>query len=125
MTGGWVGRKEKSMSYRKYHNKKPIVNGIRFDSKAEACRYAELNALERAGQIYNLKCQECFELIPNQKDPNGKCVRKVEYVADFVYTDSNGVTIVEDVKGMRTRDYIIKKKLMLKVHGIWIQEIKA
>lgn len=96
------------MSYsRKYGNKKAIVNGIVFDSKKESIRYTELLALQKAGIIQDLKLQVKFELIPYQKRFKERGVR---YIADFVYFE-NGVKIVEDVKGFRTKDYVIKRKL--------------
>lgn len=92
-----------------------------FDSKKEAARYAELQLMERAGIVKNLQRQVRFELIPAQyKD--GKCIyRSCSYVADFVY-EKNSDTIVEDTKGFKTPEYIIKKKLMLFIHGIVITE---
>ena len=101
----------------KYGNSK--ANG--FDSKKEANRYAELKLMERAGLIQNLRRQVRYELIPSQyKD--GKCLyRSCTYVADFVYTQ-NCETVVEDTKGFKTPEYIIKKKLMYQVHGIVIRE---
>lgn len=90
----------------KYHARKVVRDGITFDSAKEAKRYSELRILERCGQISNLRLQVPFELIPKNKEE-----RAVKYIADFVY-DENGKTIVEDVKGMKTRDYIIKRKLM-------------
>ena len=109
---------------RKYGNKKVTVGGRVFDSKKEAHRYMELLTLEQAGHIYGLECQKRFELIPKQTDKNGKIIeRKCEYVADFVYHTREGETVVEDTKGVKTPDYIIKRKLMLKVHGIRVREI--
>ena len=106
----------------KYKNQKVTCNGIKFDSKKEANRYSELLLLERAGAITNLELQVPFELIPNQKI-NGKVVeRACKYVADFSYTE-NGQRVVEDTKGFRTAEYIIKRKLMLYVHGIRIKEV--
>ena len=101
----------------KYGNKKS--GG--FDSRKEAARYAELALMERAGLIKNLKRQVRFELIPSQyKD--GKCLyRSVSYIADFVY-EQNGETVIEDTKGFKTPEYIIKKKLMYYIHGIVIKE---
>ena len=65
-----------------------------------------------------------FTLIPSQKDENGKTIEKpVKYIADFVYKTKNGVLVVEDTKGVRTADYIIKRKLMLYIHKIRIKEI--
>lgn len=123
----------------KYGNKKVIVNGEVFDSKRELMRYQELKMLERCGLIKDLKRQVTYELIPTQREEStrvytkgrkkgqpieGKIIEKaVTYIADFVYTDTaTGKEVVEDAKGMRTRDYIIKRKLMLYIHGIKIQE---
>lgn len=91
----------------KYKNIKTILDGIKFDSKKEANRYNELKLLERANKISNLKLQVPFELIPKQKDE-----LKVTYKADFMYFDKElNEWIVEDVKGVKTKDYIIKRKL--------------
>lgn len=106
----------------KYKNKKTTVNGMTFDSKKEANRYIVLSALERKGVIYDLKTQVPFELLPALKD-NGKVIeRAVIYKADFTYW-KDGEYIVEDTKGVKTRDYIIKRKLMLYKHGIRIKEV--
>lgn len=102
----------------KYRANKTTLDGIQFDSKREAQRYSELKLLERAGAIQDLERQVEFELIPKQKGE-----RAVKYIADFVYKE-NGEKVVEDVKGMKTKDYIIKRKLMQYVHGIKIREIK-
>ncbi|MST70664.1 DUF1064 domain-containing protein [Mogibacterium kristiansenii] len=108
----------------KYHNRKTIVNGHTFDSKKEANRYSELLLLERAGAIHDLRTQVKYVLIPSQRSKEtGKVIeRECSYKADFVYTEG-GETVVEDVKGYRTKEYIIKRKLMLHVHGIRIREI--
>ena len=103
-------------------------------SEKEHKRAAELKLLERAGVISNLREQVPFELIPAQYgtcglDLKGKPVRvclerSCKYIADFVYTDNqSGNTVVEDTKGVRTKEYIIKKKLMLYLHGIRIKEV--
>ena len=108
----------------KYHNRKVEVDGILFDSAREARRYGELKLLEKGGYISGLQLQVPFELIPNQKNIDGKVVeRKVSYIADFVYLDRDGRTVVEDSKGMRTEVYKLKKKLMRYVHGIEIKEV--
>ena len=108
----------------KYQAQKCEFNGEKFDSKRELQRYLELRLLERSGEITGLKRQVKFELVPLQKDEKGKCLeRAVTYIADFVYKDKRGNTIVEDTKGMRTKEYIIKRKLMLYFHGIRIKEI--
>lgn len=110
----------------KYRNKKTEVDGIMFDSKKEAKRYQELKALEQAGEISELTMQKEFELIPAQyrdKDGKRRCIeRKCSYKADFVYTQG-GQVVVEDTKGFRTKDYIIKRKLMLYIFGLVIHEI--
>ena len=106
----------------KYKNRKLAIDGEVFDSQKEARRYRELALLQRAGQISDLKRQVRYELIPTQRI-GGKVVEKsCAYIADFVYTE-NGETVVEDTKGFRTKDYIIKRKLMLYVHGIRIKEV--
>lgn len=128
---------------RKYKNNPVEYDGISFDSKREAKRYAELKLLERAGKITDLQRQVKFELIPAQyeiverySDKTGKKLKdgkrllekECSYIADFVYT-SNGQTVVEDVKGYRDPQsagyakFVIKRKLMLYVHGIKIQEV--
>ena len=100
----------------KYHNCKTIVDGIRFDSKKEAKRYLELKILEKAGVIKELKRQVPYILI--DKSCYG---RAIKYVADFVYLE-NGQLVVEDVKGVRTPVYKLKKRLMAEVYGIEIKE---
>lgn len=100
----------------KYHAKKTYLDGMSFSSKHEAERNAELKLLQRAGKIENLRCQVPFELIP-KKDGE----RSVKYIADFMY-EENGRKVVEDAKGFRLKEYIIKRKLMLWVHGIRVKE---
>ena len=117
----------------KYGNRKVIQNGIEFDSVKEARRYGELLLLQRAGEITDLELQVKFVLIPAQYEPdrtgkNGKTIkgklieRECAYVADFVYKE-NGFTVVEDTKGVRTKEYIIKRKLMLWEFGIRVKEV--
>ena len=116
----------------KYRNKKIVQNGIEFASKKEARRYCELSLLEKAGAITNLQTQVKYVLIPAQREADiigkrgavkpGKLIeRECAYIADFVYFE-NGKWVVEDTKGYRTKEYKIKKKLMLYVHGIRIRE---
>lgn len=109
----------------KYGAQKTEYDGIVFDSKREAMRWRELALLQRAGEITDLRRQVKFILVPAQVDENGKIAeRAVSYVADFVYSDMrSGETVVEDAKGMHTREYIIKRKLMRYVHGIRIREV--
>lgn len=101
------------MRFHKYGAKKTEIDGITFDSKSEAKRYQELKLLERGGAIQNLSLQPRFILQEGfvnvdtlQKE------RAIEYKADFQYTENNE-TIVEDVKGFKTSDYKIKRKLFL------------
>lgn len=116
--------------YNKYGNKKTGKHA----SKKEAKRAFELEMLEKGGYITNLREQVKFELLPSQREKqsilqkNGKykklertVERPVAYIADFVYFE-NGDLIVEDTKGFRTPDYVIKRKLMLYIHGIKIRE---
>lgn len=103
-------------SYSKYRAKKTVVDGIKFDSKREAERYCELKLLEKAKEIRNLELQPRFLLQDKFKDRNGKTHRKIEYVADFMYIDKDGKKIVEDVKGMMTDVYKLKKKLFLNLY---------
>ena len=110
------------MNVNKYRNRKTTVDGIQYDSAREARRGAELRLMERAGIISDLCAQVKYTLIPAQKRDGRVVEREVSYIADFVYTE-NGETVVEDVKGMRTKEYIIKRKLMLMVHDITITEI--
>lgn len=126
----------------KYHNKKINVDGITYDSKKEYRRHQELSLLERVGTIQDLRRQVKFVLIPAQyetyarygkkgqrlKDGQRLLEKECSYTADFVYIE-NGKTVVEDVKGYRdpssagVAKFIIKRKLMLYIHGIRIKEV--
>ena len=104
----------------KYHNQKTkTIDGIEHDSKKEALRWMELQMLQRAGEISELRRQVSFELIPKQVGE-----RACNYIADFVYVDNKtNRTVVEDAKGVRTDVYKIKKKLMLWRYDIRIKEV--
>lgn len=106
----------------KYHNKKVIVNGIKFDSKHEADVYIKLKMAERCGSIQSLRLQVPFEL-QEKYTINGKTVRAIKYVADFVFVNKQGVTEVWDAKGMKTDVYKLKKKLFEFKYGIEIKEV--
>ena len=117
----------------KYRAKKVEIDGEKFDSQKEARRWTQLKLLERAGEISDLRRQVKFVLIPAQREPDrvgkrggrikGKLLeREVAYIADFVYIE-NGEMIVEDTKGFRTKEYVIKRKLLLWVHGLRIKEV--
>lgn len=121
------------MAWSKYHSQKVVADGEVFDSRKECRRWQELKLLEKAGEITDLRRQVPFELLPDQREPDmigprggrkkGRIIeRKAVYIADFVYKDRSGLEVVEDCKGMRTKDYIIKRKLMLYKFGIRIKE---
>ena len=95
----------------KYGNEKRTYNGIKFDSVAEMKRYIVLSDMEKHGEISNLRMQVPFELLPGFTI-NGHKQRAIKYVADFVYTDPDGKEHIEDVKGVETKEYCIKRKLM-------------
>ena len=113
----------------KYHAKKVELDGMEFDSQKEACRYAELKILQDSGIISGLKTQAVYELLPVQKDENGKVIEHAaKYVADFEYTDElTGEVVVEDVKGYKKgaayNIFVLKRKLMLHKYGIRVREI--
>jgi hypothetical protein len=104
------------MTYNKYKNVKVKIDDIKFDSKAESERYAELRILEKAGMISNLILQPKFELQTKFRY-NSKAVSAIYYIADFSYSDpSEEKIIVEDVKGMETDVFKIKRKMFLKLY---------
>ena len=116
----------------KYHSHKITADGQTFDSRKEYRRWCSLRLLERAGAITGLRRQVKYVLIPAQYGPStvgprggvkrGPLLeRECAYIADFVY-QKDGETVVEDSKGMRTKDFIIKRKLMLERYGIRILE---
>lgn len=119
----------------KYGNHKVTVDGITFDSKREASRWLELKLCEKVGNIRNLERQKKIVLVPAQYEPDtvgprggkikGKLLeREVAYYADFAYYDTDTESyVVEDAKGLRTPEYIIKRKLLLWLKGIRIIEV--
>lgn len=107
----------------KYRSKKITVDGMTFDSKKEYQRYQELRLLEKSGKIQKLDRQVEYVLIPSQRIGGKVVERPCKYKADFVYLDAFDNLVVEDTKGFRTKDYIIKRKLMLQQYGIRIKEI--
>lgn len=116
---------ERQKRGQKYGNSKVEDAGRVFDSKAEHKRWQYLVMLERAGEIRDLRCQVPFELIPAQVAPSGKKERPTVYLADFAYTAKDGRHVIEDVKGAVTPEFRLKRKLMLHVHGIEVQEIRS
>ena len=138
---------KRKRNYRKLNNQSITIDGIEFQSKKEGRRYSELKLLQRAGQISDLELQKKYELIPAQFEtvetgeyykvgakkgqPKTKqvCIEQsLVYIADFVYKE-NGQTVVEDVKGFRDTSsatyakFVIKRKLMLYIHGIRVKEV--
>ena len=95
----------------KYNAKRTELDGITFDSKREADRYAMLKILQMAGEISDLELQPEFELIPGYVY-EGKKVRAINYRADFRYRN-RGQVVVEDVKGHKTMEYLLNKKMLL------------
>lgn len=101
-----------------------LVDGIRFQSKLEAERYAELLLLQRAGEIRDLRLQVRFQLVEpclllgaRRRSPG------IDYVADFTYTTRAGREVIEDVKGHRTDMYKVKRHMMKAILGLDITEV--
>ena len=102
----------------KYRNHKVRLDGRTFASKLEAGRYVDLKLMEKAGLIHGLRCQVSFRLEINS-------LLVCRYIADFCYFMKGSlVQVVEDAKGYQTPEYLLKKKLMLAIHGITIQEFR-
>jgi hypothetical protein len=109
--------------YSKYHNKKTIIDGIVFSSKHEASRYQELKLLERAGKIKDLALQPSF-ILQDGFMFNNKKISAIKYIADFKYFDiEKQVEVIEDAKGVKTKEYLIKKKLFMKRYNKIIVEV--
>lgn len=122
--------------HNKYGNKVTYLDGYKFDSRKEANHYLRLKVDLHDGKISNLRLQVPYELVPAIYEDEIKhlktkdkvirrCVqRAIVYVADFVYEDNTtGKTVVVDVKGKKTKEYILKKKLMRALSGISIVEV--
>ena len=102
----------------KYRNRRVTIDGYTFDSQAEAARFRVLRMMLNAGQISELTLQKSFPCIVNG-------VKVCTYVADFAYRNAAGEFTVEDVKGVLTQAYVIKKKLVKALHGVDIREVRA
>lgn len=96
----------------KYGNVKVLYENQIFDSKRELKRYKELQLLEKFGEISGLTTQPAFTLQDGFTDFSGHKQRQIVYRADFQYRE-NGNTVVEDAKGHKTKEYLLKKKLFL------------
>jgi hypothetical protein len=105
-----------SESRSKYGNRRVKVNNITFDSQAEARRYGELKLLERAEKLHDLRVHPSF-LLQEGFLHQGHSIQPITYIADFSYTEvETGETVVEDVKGVETPEWRLKRKLFLKRH---------
>lgn len=100
----------------KYNAKKTIYNNVTFDSKKEANRAWELDMLKKAGEVIDIDYQPVFACVVESK-------KICKYLADFRVTYADGHVEIEDVKGMKTPVYQLKKKLVEALHGIKIIEI--
>ncbi len=116
----------------KYNNRKVVMDGIKFDSEREAARFGELKVLRAMGKIRNLRLQANFTLVEGYTTIEGERIKPMVYRADFTYEratepDCNGVVHwlreVEDAKGVKTKDYLLKKKLMQDKYHITIREV--
>ena len=119
----------------KYGNKKVTYDGMKFDSEKEMYRYIRLKSMQEEGLISDLRMQVPFEIIPAVYEEETiqlktkvktitKCVQRAAYyVADFVYKDQDGNEIILDTKGYRTKEYLLKKKMMRAFLGITIKEV--
>ena len=98
---------------------------LRFDSQKEARRYDHLILRQQAGEIRDLRLQVDFTLQEAYTDQEGRRIRAIRYRADFTYRERDGRLVVEDVKSRptRTREYLIKRKLMKERRGIDITEV--
>lgn len=114
------------MSYSKYGNRRIAADGYTFDSAAEYRRYCELRLLETAGEIEALSVHPSYELVGAFTDNTGKKHRALCYEGDFRYRDGAARIVVEDVKGMETAVFKIKRKLFLsKYPNIYLEVVKA
>ena len=116
----------------KYHNRKCTVTlpesgkSITFDSEKEARRFGELVLLQKAGNVRSLRLQVNFTLQEGYTTSEGERVRPIVYRADFTYQERTTYgwrTVVEDVKGVRTKEYNMKRKMMLEKFGVDIREV--
>ena len=100
----------------KFNARACVADGIRFDSHRERLRYATLRALEGSGRLEQLQVHPRYRL-----EVNGVLVG--HYRPDFVYVDrTTGRQVVEDVKGVRTRDYVLRKKLLKALYNLEVVE---
>ena len=109
----------------KYGAVKTTVDGITFDSKAEARRWLELRILLRAGEITNLEVHKTFPIVINGVPVKMNNGHVAKYTADFVYFDKAGKRIVEDVKGFVVRDFPLRRAIIEHIYNLKIVEVRA
>lgn len=132
-TMSWTGRsvaasepKKTGAAPNKYGAHKVVVAGIKYDSKAESRRHQALLRLEQLGVIRDLRRQVTFTLVPSVRFDGAKRQQPpMVYIADFVYLDDKGLQVIEDVKGMQTPAFKLKRHLLLALHGLHIKLVKA
>lgn len=119
-----IGRRSAKNAPRrsKYNNTKAVCGALKFDSKKERERFLQLMQLQNEGRITNLHLQQTFTLREAYTLPSGERVRGTTYKADFTYYDADGKLIIEDVKGVRTDVYKLKRKMMID-KGYEIREV--
>ena len=122
-----VQNTDRAAKYRNTPTERVTASGavLHFDSQKEARRYDYLALRQQAGEIHDLRLQVDFTLQEAYTDPEGRRVRAIRYRADFTYRERDGRLVVEDVKSKptRTREYLIKRKLMKERRGIDITEV--
>lgn len=111
-----------SVKQNKYKNKKVEYDGKKFDSEKEKAWYIKYKLMEKSGEITDLKLQVPFNILETFR-LNDKTYRKMKYVADFTFYDKEGKYHVVDAKGYKTKEYLLKKKLMAWKYGIEIEEV--
>lgn len=109
-------KSQQQSSYNKYSNQKTTYNGIVYDSKRESKRAGELDILKRIGEVKSWLPQSEFRI-------EHRGVKICSYFADFKVVYADGHVEFEDVKGVKTAVYKLKKKLVKAFHGVDIKEI--
>lgn len=119
----WTALVQQQAKPHKYNARKKVVDGITFDSSKEAKRYQELVLLVAAGEVKELQLQPRFPIYVC-KYRGGELTKVCDYVADFRYREGpNGLLVIEDVKGVRTPVYRLKRKMFEAQYGIEIREV--
>lgn len=109
-----MAKKQRNYRKPKYRNKKVTVDGITFDSKAEASYYKQLLILQKSGEVHSFEMQKKYTLIDKFKHPTtGKTVRSISYIPDFVVRYADGTQKVIDVKGFETKTFKLKAKMFM------------